>query len=278
MRLPLLALAAAVSLALAGCSGDKDHADVEDFACPDGSVVTQEQIEEHASHHDGGFDPATLCPAPPQVLLTGLPATLGAYRSASFTWVVDPGSVAHGHSMLMSIRFAEASVPGNASLDGYPTEVIKKEHQDLPVTFQGNLSFTQPGKVYVRAYAQVQGEGYDRRDVWSEEVAIEVLPVAATGVVKDVTHAMGLFAGDTTPRDLPDLVLGDTLRFVNEDLMAHKLTLRSGPKGADCVELAAAEQGGEASCVMAVPGNYEYVTDDQQQPKTITVKVAIPTT
>jgi hypothetical protein len=267
------------ALALAGCSGgDGDHK-VADVTCPDGTVVTSEQIEAGEGHHEAGFDPMTLCPVPPSVTLSGLPATIQVYRSAAFTWVVDPGSITAGHSMLTSIRYAKASIPDAELTEGqmtkYPTEIIKKEHQNLPVTFKGNMTFNQPGKVYVRAYAQVQGEGAPRRDVWSPEVVLEVLPVLPTGVVQSVTHALGP-VGELDPKTV-DLQLGDAVKFVNEDFLDHTLELVSAPPGAEPCELAAGMQGGEsATCVLIAPGQYEFVTDDAPTTKSLTVNVAQP--
>lgn len=276
MSKTLLVIVPLLAAALAGCSGDDGgHATLSDFTCPDGAIVTAAQQEAAESHHDAVFDPAALCPVAPVVKLEGLPATLGVYRNAPFTWVVDPGSVAHGHSMLTSIRFATTSVPAPAAMTDYATEVIKREHQDLPVTFKGNLTFTQAGTVYVRAYAQVQGEGYARRDVWSEEVVLQIQPVAPTGNVVTVTHGPGLFLATVTPAEPVDAVLGDAIQLTNDDLAPHSLTLESGPQGASCPEISAGEGASSAACVLQVPGTYTWKTDDQQ-PKRITIKVAVP--
>lgn len=276
MHQAFLAVLALAALALSGCSGgDGGHTSLTDFTCPDGSIVTAAQQEADEAHHADTFDPLTLCPIPPQVLLQGLPATLGAYRNAAFTWVVDPGSVTAGHSMLTSIRYGDASVATVGAVEDYANELVKKEHQDLPVTFKGNLTFTQAGTVYLRAYAQVQGENYARRDVWSDEVAIEILPVTPTGTVHTVTHATGLTLGEVTPAEPVDAVLGDAVQFNNEDLASHTLTLASGPKGAPCAEITAGATETSAACVLDVPGTYSWRTDDQQ-PKTVEIRVAVP--
>lgn len=271
------ALLAALSLsllALAGCSGD-DHTALDDVTCPDGTVLTGKQIEEHADHHADGFDPATLCPVPPKVTLTGLPATVQVYRTAAFTWTVDSGSAGHGHSMLTSIRYAAAAVPdAEATLAKYPNEVIKKEHQNLPVTFKGNLTFNAPGKVYVRAYAQVEGDGLPRRDVWSPEVVLEVLPVQPTGTVHEVAHAAGP-VGDLQPAEL-DAALGDAIAFRNDDIVPHTLEIESAPDGAAACSLEAGAQAtSAATCVLTVPGSYTFRTDDVQE-KHLRVDVALP--
>lgn len=274
MQQALLAAVALATLALAGCSGGGDHSGAQDFTCADGSVVPAATIEAADDHHDAAFDPATLCPVPPQVTLTGLPASLQVYGTSSFEWSVNPGSVLHGHSMLTAIRYSMSSVPdGQATLDTYSKEVLKKEHQDLPVSFRGNLTFNVPGPIYLRAYAQVQGDGYDRRDVWSPEVMLEILPVQPTGVVATVVHAVGPIGG-LDPNDI-QLNLGDALVFQNDDLLAHDLTATSGPAGSVACDLAAAAGDVSEPCVFIVPGSYTFTTDDVQ-PKSVTVSVVVP--
>lgn len=277
MQKALLATLVMAALALAGCSGggekDKDLADV---TCPDGTVVTSEQIEAVPDHHEDGFDPASLCPVPPKVTLSGVPATVQVYSKAPFAWSVDPGSVAHGHSMITEIRYSAAPVAdADASLTTYAKPILKKEHQDLPVTFKGNMTFNSPGKVYVRAYAAVQGEGFDRRDVWSAEVVLDVLPIAPTGVVVPVTHTPGALAGELQGPENA-LNLGDAISFDNQDVLDHTLTQTSAPAGAPACELAAGGRAvSQATCVLTVPGGYEFSTDETP-PKTVVVSVGLP--
>ncbi len=274
MHFAFVATLALASLAVSGCSGDGGHASRTDFTCPDGSIITAARQETDSTHHEAAFDPATLCPIAPRVLLQGLPATLGAYRSAAFTWAVDPGSVAHGHSLLTSIRYGNTSVATVGAVEDYASELVKREHQDLPVTFKGNLTFTQAGMVYLRAYAQVQGETYARRDVWSDEVAIAIQPVAPTGTVHTVTHAAGLLLGEVTPAEPLDALLGDAVQFDNQDVTSHALTLSDGPKGASCIEITADAGQTSAACVLEVPGTYTWQTDDEQ-PKTVEMRVTV---
>lgn len=277
MHKALLGALLAWSLALAGCSGGGGSHDAADVTCPDGTILTAEQIEAHAGHHEDGFNATTLCPEPPQVTLSGLPATIQVYDSASFTWAVDAGSAAKGHSMLTSIRYAKASIPDAELVEGqmekYPTEIIKKEHQDLPVTFKGNMTFNQPGKVYVRAYAQVQGEGLQRRDVWSPEVVLDVLPVQPSGREAVITHSSG-FAVSNLDGPSDPVLIGDALRFNNAELIELTLTQTSAPAGAPPCELTAAPSENSAeTCLLVVPGTYTFETDDVPQPKTVTIDV-----
>ena len=280
MHKALLGVLLAWSLALAGCSGGSEDHDTVDVTCPDGTVLTAGDIEADERHHDAGFNATqAMCPVPPMVTLSGLPATIQVYDSAAFTWAVDPGSIAKGHSMLTSLRYSKSSIPNADLVEGqmakYPTEIIKKEHQDLPVTFKGNMTFKEPGKVYVRAYAQVQGEGFARRDMWSPEVVLDVLPVVPTGIVHTVTHALGP-VGDLEPSSL-SAALGDALQFDNQDVVDHTLELTDGPAGANACVLEGTGQGpSETTCVLVVPGSYQFVTTGDAQEKTLTVNVAQP--
>ena len=278
MHKALLAALLLSALALAGCSGDKGHAAVEPVTCPDGTVLDAETIEADEAHHEDGFDAKTLCPTPPQVLLTGVPATVQAYGKAPFSWSVDPGSVAKGHSMITEIRYATASVPdAEASIETYSKPIIKKEHQDLPVQFKGNMTFNTVGKVYVRAYAAVQGEGYDRRDVWGPEIELEVTPVLPTGVTHAITHSAGLVAGELTGPE-GNVQLGDAVSFTNEDVPEYTLTQTSAPPGAPPCELSAAGGGAtsSATCTLVVPGSYEFETNGATGAKQVSVSVAVP--
>lgn len=283
MHKALLGALLAWSLALAGCSGGSGGHGAEDVTCPDGTVVTAQQIEADEGHHDAGFNATSLCPVPPKVVLSGLPKTIQVYDSASFTWAVDPGSVEHGHSMLTSIRYAKASIPDVELVEGqmakYPTEIIKKEHQDLPVTFKGNMTFNQPGKVYIRAYAQVQGKtaagmDFPRRDVWSAEVVLEVLPVTPTGTIVAIEHSPGLAASDLTSAQ-DTVVLGDAIQFSNNEVRDLTLTQISAPAGApECVLAAATGTDSAETCVLVVPGTYEFETNDVPAKKSVTINVS----
>ena len=282
MHKALLGALLAWSLAVAGCSGGSGGHDVEDVTCPDGSILTSKQNEDSEHHHDAGYNATSLCPVAPKVVLSGLPTTIQVYDSASFTWAVSPGSVEHGHSMLTSIRYAKASIPDLELVEGqmekYPTEIIKKEHQDLPVTFKGNMTFNQPGTVYIRAYAQVQGKTVDgadfpRRDVWSPEVVLEVLPVQPSGREVVITHSTGFTASNLDGPTDP-ILIGDALRFNNAEVLELTLTQTSAPDGAPACELTAGPSEDSAeTCLLIVPGTYEFETNDVPQKKTVTISV-----
>lgn len=276
MQQVLVALLMAATLAIAGCSGGDKHDEAADVTCPDGTVLTPEQVEEHEEHHDAGFNATDLCPIPPSVTLSGLPSSVQVYLKAPFTWEIDPGSVQHGHSMLMSVRYATASVPdAEVSVEAYSKEVLKKEHQDLPKTFKGNMTFTTPGTVYVRAYAQVQGEGFNRIDVWSDEVVLNVTAVEPTGTVHTTTHGVGP-VGDLEPASLP-AALGDALQFQNDDVVEHTLEMTSAPPGAEPCDLSAgARAASETSCLLTVPGSYTFAIQGATPAKSMSVTVAQP--
>lgn len=257
MRKALLSLAVVAVLALAGC-GEK-HDEVEPVVCPDGTTLAAEDIEAMPEHHHGGFNATGHCPVAPSVSLIGVPASLQSYKSGAFSWTLDNGSVPHAHSMLTSIRYSEASVADAdlTAITKYPSELIKREHQDLPITYKGNLTFGKVGKVYLRAYMEVSGKDY-----WSDEVVLEVTPVQPTGKVHEFTipPAAGV-AGDVTPAEAI-VVLGDAIRVVNEDpLFPHSCARTSGP--AETATLGNGE-GDAESFVIIVPGTYEFECDTLQ--------------
>jgi plastocyanin len=257
MRKALLSSVVLVALALAGC-GDDGHETVQPVTCPDGTVLSSQAIEDHPDHHAEGFDPATGCPVKPSVTLSGVPASLQAFEPGAFSWTLDNGSMGHAHSMLTSIRYGEASVPDAdlTAVTKYPAELIKREHQDLPITYNGNMTFTKVGTVYLRAYMEVAGQDY-----WSPEIVLEVTPVAPTGTVVDFTQGMGDFASPVAPTEQV-VVLGDAIRLVNADLREHTCTWTSGP--VQVGPLVAPANGESEAIVMEVPGTYEFECDDLQ--------------
>lgn len=256
MRKALLSAAVLFALAFAGCSGKDKDADLQPVTCPDGTVLTSEMLEAMPEHHEAGFNATAHCPVKPSVTLEGIPASLGAFRTAPFSWKLDNGTVDHAHSMLTSIRYGDRSVPEAdlTSVNKYPSELIKREHQNLPVAYQGNLTFSKVGKVYLRAYMEVAGVAY-----WSPEVVLEVTPVQPTGKVVQVDQALG---GQVTP-DVVDIVLGDAVQLKNDDLVAHTCSFQSGPAATS--PFSAEGVGGMSEAVVFVaPQTYEYKCDDVQ--------------
>jgi plastocyanin len=269
MRKALLPLVLLLALAFAGCSGKDKEADVQPVTCPDGTVLSAEQIEAIPDHHEAGFNATAHCPVKPSVTLAGIPRSLGAFRTAAFSWTLDNGTVEHAHSMLTSIRYADRSVPDQdlTNVNKYPSELIKREHQNLPVTYQGNLTFGKVGKVYLRAYMEVAGADY-----WSPEYALDVKPVVPTGKVIQFTHPMGEGAQDIQPTASP-AVLGDAIQVVNQDAVAHKCSFSSGPAATAALE--AQGQADSNTVVLEAPGVYEFKCDGVVAQKTFSVNVKV---
>jgi hypothetical protein len=283
MRNLVLAALLSAALALAGCSGGDGGPKYEAVTCPDGTVLTPEQVEDAMENHSmGGHDHGAdggngtesiagqVCPVPPSVTLEGVPATIEAFKSAPYRWSLHKGSLEHAHSMLTSIRWSDRTVPDRdlTNLNKYPNELIKREHQDLPISYEGNLTFAKVGKVYLRAYAQIQGA-----DHWSPEVELTVLPVPPTGTVHDVTHGPGDFLSPPTPSEVA-AVLGDAVRLVNEDpLAARTCSFSSGPAAVN--PLSAPAGGASEPVVLVVPGVYQFTCDEVGGAQSFSVNVAM---
>lgn len=264
----ILSMAVLAVLATAGCFGGDDEHKVDPVTCPDGTTLGADQIEAVDGHHHATFNATDHCPVAPSVSLEGIPASLQAFKTAAFRWTLDNGSIPNAHSMLTSIRYSSSSVPDRelTNLAKYPTEIIKREHQDIPISYEGNLSFAKTGKVFLRAYAQIAGADY-----WSPEVQINVTPVPSTGVVVDITHGPGDFTSPPTPAEV-NAILGDSIRLVNEDFIEHTCSFTSGPAAVNALEAPA--QGASQPVMLAVPGTYEF-TCDELQPQSFTVHVAL---
>lgn len=273
MRNALLSTAVLLALALAGCQDDDGGHTVEPVTCPDGTVLSPEDIEtlsaEHGTdHHAEGFNATALCPVPPSVTLEGIPATLQAFKTAPFRWSLDNGSLHHAHSMLTSIRYSATSVPASdlTAVTKYPSELIKREHQDLPVSYAGNLSFSKVGKVYLRAYAQIQGADY-----WSDEVELEITPVPPSGVVHTVTKGAGDFLVPPSPATV-SAKLGDAVVLDNQDPAPRTCNATNGPAQVDPLSAEGASASNEV--VFVVPGTYTF-SCDTVQPTSFAVNVSV---
>lgn len=259
--LPLLALA---SVALAGCSDGDSHGHT--VTCDDGTEVDYAEED----HHGEDFDPMSLCAPPPLVLtFSGVPESLMVYRSAALSWGMELGGRESAHSMLTSLRVATASknVTAADGPDAYGSELLKREHQDLPFAYEAPVVFDTPGTYYLRTYAVVSGEHH-----WSPEARVEVTPVQPTGTAHTVTHAPGDFLGGVSPTAV-QMALGDALVFQNDDLLGHVFTFTSGP--ASVAEVAVAAQSASDPVLLPAPGTYEVSTDDFQSAR-ITITVAPP--
>ncbi len=262
MRILLAVLV--VAAALAGCTKDDGHTALDPVTCPDGTTLDPETVE---GHHDAGFDALAACPVPPSIRLEGVPATLEAYRSATFSWTLDNGSQA-AHSLLTSVRVSPTSVADAelADPDSYGAELVRHEHQNLPVTYEGTLQFSQAATLYLRAYATINGADY-----WTPEAILEITPVQPTGVSVELTHSPGGPLGDFGPTDAV-LNLGDAVVLVNDDLVEHAFTF-TGPGAPGPVTVGAVARSDPIPFL--APGTYKVDTDDVQ-PKTLEFTVVVP--
>lgn len=278
MRKALLSASLLLALALAGCQDKGAGHAAEPVTCPDGTVLSAEDIEnltaeQGTDHHAGGFDATALCPVEPSVTLEGIPASLQAFTQATFQWSVAGGSIKGAHSMLTSIRYSMASVPdsGLTEVGKYPSELIKREHQALPVAYNGTLSFAKPGVVYLRAYATVQGEGVPAADYWSDEVALEVTEVEPTGTVHTIVKGPGDFLSAPSPATTSAL-LGDAIELDNQEPVPRTCSFKGGP--AQVEALSAAGQARSNQVLLLVPGAYEF-SCDTAQPTGFAVNVSL---
>lgn len=275
------ALLAVALLALAGCSGKSGP---DPYTCKKtGQVIDLSKV---AGSGKKGFDPESACPAPmpPSVAFTKLPASMTVYYPATAGWSVSPGNYTMGHSMLTQIRWSHhpIAVAQLTKPDDYGTMVAQFAHQDLPQVFSGKLSFTVAGTYYLRAYAQVRGEGLPDTDFWSPEVQLVVAPITANGTAITLTHDVGTGVGGTVGKFGPTQVsakLGDTLVIVNKDVQALKVTFTGACKIAD-ISVPAATAGGANGqsdpILMNVPGSCNVVSNDPAGQQQASVSVAQP--
>lgn len=269
MRAGPLAVSALLLL-VAGCSGPAAD---ETFTCPDGTVLTVPA---------DSADPSLGCPkpTPPSVSLGAASYNTTIYRETTVTWLVSNGTYKGGHSMLSSVRLAHHPTPLDQvkEMKDYGIqELAVKEHQNLPSAgpFHGNFTLKTPGTFYLRAYARIYADGLPEKEYWSEEVAIKVADIAATGTVFTVTHAAGAFTGKLD-KPTVDLVSGDALAVKNDDVLDHKFTFKAGPDGSKVGDISVARTSTSTPIVLKVPGTYTWESDDQVEAQTLTANVAAP--
>jgi hypothetical protein len=238
--------------------------------CPDGTVLTPAEIEAMPDHHEAAFNATAHCPVKPTVTLIGLPTSIQVFKAGAFTFKMDAGTYTPAHSMLTSIRYNTRPIPDSdlTNVNKYPYELVKKEHQNLPATFDGTATFTTAGKVYVRAYMEQGGNDY-----WSAEYPIDVKPVTPSGKVVDVT----IGTDGTASPDMVQVVLGDAVRIVNNYPVEDKCSRTSGPAATADFDAAGGLPSPTNSdpIVFVVPLVYEYLCNDQPQPHGFKVNVSV---
>jgi plastocyanin len=272
-----VALLAVALLALAGCSSKSGP---DNYTCQKtGRVIDLSTVEGSGKK---GFDPESACPAPipPSVSFSRLPAGMTAYFPAVATWAVSPGNYTSGHSMLTQLMWSghpmatdklqgPATFSANAPLAMYA-------HQDVPAKFDGKIKFEKPGTYYLRAYAQVRGDGLPDTDYWSPEIKLTVNAVNASGKSTEVTHEQGPGLGGQVGKFGPTTVsaaLGDAIVLVNKDVVEHKFTFSGVCKNDDVTVGAGAKSD---PILMVVPGSCTIKTDDAAGAQQSNINVAEP--
>ena len=278
MNLRSTAALLVAALALAGCAGS----DPRPYACMDGSTIDLATVD---GSDQAGFKPESACPPPPPpTVALEAPTAMVAHFPQTFSWTVTSGNYSMGHSMSTQLRWSHHTIAedGLTGPTVYANAIKEFTHQDVAKASQGGsafeakVMFPTPGTYFVRAYAQVRGEGLADTDYWSPETVVEVAPVAATGKTVTVVHTVGDFQGKLEPASIT-LQLGDAFAIKNDDVKEHTFTFKNAPTGYkhDPIVVAA---GATSSPVMpTLPGGYTLETDDLVQKQVLSVSVAAPT-
>ena len=261
MRILMVVAVAAITV-LAGCNKPADEATKP--VCPTTTAG--------AAAPGATTNPVPSgCPVflPPRVVLSGVPANVTAYHYYIFSWSLENRSVAHAHSMLSEVHISPVSVPDNklAGPETFGTmiEDAKRQHQDLPKTFQGLIHETVPGMYYIRAYAEINGV-----HTWSPEVMLMVDPVTATSKTHTLEYTqggpLGMFGDDVTA------ALGDQFVIHNADVLPHDFHIGL-PIDKD-VTVPASETS--EAFLLFMPNSYDIQTNDMVQASTQRVTVSVP--
>ena len=257
MRKALWAIAVLGMLAMSGCSGSKKDTAVKPVTCPDGTVLTAEQVKALPGYGTAGFNATKACPVKPHVELVGIPPSIQAFKEFPFRVDLSAGTYQPQHSMLLSIRWYDRSIADQdlTNINKYPNELIKREHQNLPISYNMTASFAKVQTVYIRAYMEQGGNDY-----WSKEVKLNVTQVMPSGKVFPVK-----IGADGTPSpDVVMVVLGDAVQVDNSYVPGIKCAYHTGPVATADFEAAMAVPSDTMSntIVYQAPQVYEYACND----------------
>lgn len=202
MASKLLAVLVMSTMALAGCSGDKDTGPTPEELCQ--GIWTGDACMPHIEPH---------------VMVDGLDDQVTAYQSESFTWSLmngtrgDPSHPVHSMDSRI-VAIVDGTVPTNATEpDGVGTLIAQQEHKNLPDNFTATFTWSTVGD-------QVSLWGYMRIDgvhTWNQVGNVSVVAPEPTGVTKTVTFSQGPPPG-ASPTEMT-LNLGDALNFENQNAL-----------------------------------------------------------
>jgi len=254
----VLVVALLAMVAFAGCSGKKDTGPAA-VTCPDGSTLTPAQIKAFPDYAKPGFNATTHCPVKPHVEIVGIPTSLQVFKEGLFRVDLNAGTYQPQHSMLLSVRWYDRSIADQdlTNMNKYPNELVKKEHQNLPISYNLTFSFQKVGTYYIRAYMEQGGNDY-----WSKEQKISITPVVPTGKVVEVD----IGADGTATPDAVSIVLGDAVQIKNSFPLDETCSAASGPgPGGDLKAAGGVPSATMSSPVVFVfPGVFQYQCNDPQ--------------
>jgi hypothetical protein len=115
-------------------------------------------------------------PSPLEITLESYPETVISGKNGAFIWNIDSSPDLSTNKT--TIYWGYNASPSALTQNDSPEAVGYSYHQDdyfngifkLPDTFDLNIKFTEPGKIYFRAYAKV-GDNH----LWTEEKAINII-------------------------------------------------------------------------------------------------------
>lgn len=264
--------------ALAGCTDDGDDAPAalteEDCAAQGLELGTIEAMGE-----DGTPTTEVACvePGPPATLtIEDLPASVSAYTNVVFRWVLNTPSDDEMHTMDTQVRFetgARASTTSDDELgkpDTYGENVAQMEHQNFRdgQSYEASFTPTEPGTIYFRAFALVNGE-----NIWSPEYTLEVGPIEPTGVTHTITlSGVGLPVASSADPSSLTIGLGDGVQWTTDDPAGSwTITRETGPDGQDIDTTSGGDE-----VVFLVPGSYTYNAEGTAGSVSGTIEVQAP--
>lgn len=244
-----------LAVALSGCTSDEGEPALTAADCEaQGLVLKEAESHDHGGeeeHHEASCVEASEMGPRGSVDLGGLPTSLPMYQSVPLTWTLGTTLPGEDHAMRTEIRYSSEPLPeGNVKPDDWGLSVAKFEHQNYEngATYDATFTAETEGTFYFHAYSLVGGE-----NIWSPQYLLEITPVVPTGVVHEIA-VDGLGPQASIEKSSLDIMVGDSIKFTNSDLLERSFTAANGE-----FDFTVAGQGGSSDeLTILSPGTINY--------------------
>ncbi len=229
---------ALLATALSGCSDDGDKPVDPALDC------------------DGIFADGMCSPhIEPKIVVMDLPESFGAYSTVSFTWSLDNGTrgtdsvPVHSMDSRILVSNEAGTVSNMTGPDDWGMEVAREQHQNLPGTFEGSISWDAVETIYLRGYMLIDGV-----NTWTDLGTVDVTAPEPTGQVVLVTVGGPPAALDNSAAGM---TVGDGFQIKNDQAYDYTAVFTCSNE-VTVAELAVPASGSSDVVVFEKPTNCDY--------------------